>query len=211
MRFWNRTDRTSVAITDWGSLQKLKRKGRLLAVLQSEAAKYTPDDLDIMMQAYDEKIRTLPSDYRDELKRYARIQITNGYNRLITASLDKILRKEKISNTWPAFVVFVVRECMDGNQRLRSLKYLIAAYTMYVEEKPPHPVGMPFPGGVSVECFEGIYYCPVKDSWAGEDHALCRFCSAVQSRDRDMVLSKPERDAVGKKEKINNYFYNFKG
>ena len=211
MRFWNRSERAGVNSTDWSSLQKVKRKGRLLSVLQSEAAKYTPDDLEIMMQKYDGKIRTLPPDYRNELKKYARIQITDGYNRMVTASLDKIHRKEKLAKTWAAFVRFVLRECTAGNQRLRSLKYLIAAYAIYVEEKPPHPVGMPFPGGVAVECFEGVYYCPVKDTWIDEESALCRFCSAVQSRERDMVLSKPEREAVGKEEKISNYFYNFKG
>lgn len=210
MRFWNRSER-NVHITDWDSLQKLKRKGKLLAVLQSEATRYTPDDLEIMMQKYDEKIRTLPLEYRDELKKYARIQITDGYNRLVTATIDKIHRKERLATTWQDYVGFVMQECRSGNQRLRSLKYLIAAYVMYIEEKPPHPVGMPFPGGIAVECFEGVYYCPVKDTWMNEATALCKFCSAVQSRDRDMNLSKPERDAVGKEEKITNYFYNFKG
>lgn len=211
MRFWNRTVRDGLEETNWSSLLKCRYKGVLLAKLQSEAIRYTPDDLDIMMLHYDYKIKDLPHTYREELRKYARIQITEGYNKLVTVELDAIRRKEKLDSSWRSFVLFVLGEVKTGNHRLRCLKYLIAAYDIFIEEKPPHPIGMPFPGGSRVEMFEGVYYCPVKEVWTENASALCTYCPAVQSRERDLLLSKRQRDEMGKKEKISNYFYNFKG
>lgn len=211
MRFWNRDAGTSRGNTDWRLLLKQKRKGGLLAALQSEAARYTPDDLDILLQRYAVKIRTLPADYREDLKKYARIQIADGYTALATAELDAAKAREKLPAIWPQYVAFVMRETDGGNARLRSLKYLITAYTIFIEEKPPHPAGMPFPGGRTVERIDGVYCCPVRESWEGIDTAVCRFCPAVQTRGCNLVQSKELRDAAAKDEKIANYFYNFKG
>ena len=211
MRFWIRDAGKSREYTDWRQLMKQKRKGGLLAALQSEAARYTPDDLEILLQRYAVKIRTLPQDYREELKKYARIQIADGYTALATAGLNPVRAREKLPASWPDFVAFVLTEVDGDHARLRSLKYLIIAYTIFIEEKPPHAAGMPFPGGLAVERIDGIYYCPVKESWEGIDTAVCKFCPAIQSRERDLMLSKEQRDAVAKDEKIANYFYNFKG
>ncbi|HJJ31214.1 MAG TPA: DUF2115 domain-containing protein [Methanocorpusculum sp.] len=211
MRFWNRIDKDADYAADWSYLQRQRTKGELLSALQISAQKYTSDDLDIMMVHYDAKIKHLPAEYRRRLERFARIQITEGYNRLSTAVLDKIHEKERLSILWHEYASFAKKESSKDNGRLSGLKYLIAAFAMFIEEIPPHPVGMPFPGGLEVECYDGVYYCPVKDLWNDEDSALCRFCPAVQSRERDIVLSKKERDAACRDEKISNYFYNFKG
>ena len=211
MRFWNRSEKSADSAADWAYLQQQKTKGDLLAALQSSAQRYTSDDLDIMMIHYDAKIKHLPAEYRRRLEHFARIQITDGYNRLSTAVLDKVHEKEKLPKLWREYASFAKKESSKKNGRLRGLKYLIAAYSLFIEEIPPHPAGMPFPGGLEVEWYDGVYYCPVKDAWEDDDASLCRFCPAVQSRERDMVLSKKERDAVSKDEKISNYFYNFKG
>ncbi len=110
MRFWHRSERVNGEFTDWNSLRKLKNNGRLLSVLKSEAASYIPDDLDIMMQRSDDKIRDLPARYRAELKKFTRIQVLKEYNRLSTAVLDPVHRKEKkLSKNWQEFV-----ECVAG-------------------------------------------------------------------------------------------------
>ena len=210
MRFWNRTEE-NLQSADWAHLMQQKRKGGLLPLLQEEAKRYTADDLDVMMTHYAAKIKDLPEEYRKSLAKYARIQIIEGYNRLLTASFPRARRNERLPECWMEYALFAKKEDSMPNGRIRSLKHLIAAFMIFIEEKPPHPEGMPFPGGLSVECLDGVYYCPVKDTWTDEESALCRFCPALQSRERDMVLSKAERDAVGKREKITNYFYNFKG
>ena len=205
MRFWNRFEKSHAV--DWIRLGRRKTKGDLLTFLKEEAARFTPDDLNLMMIHYDAKIKDLPTEYRSELARYARIQITDGYNRLMTRTLESIHAKMRIS---PArFAASAKRECTKGTagDRLRSLKYLIATYVIFIENEPPHPVGMPFPGGGMVEVFDGIYYCPVKDAWTDIDDTLCSFCPAQQTPN----LTKEERNTAAKEEKLTNYFYNYHG
>jgi len=212
MRFWNRNEYREFTV-NWALLSRQRKKGDLLTTLKMEANKFTPDDLNIMMIRYDEKIKDLPTSYRQELVKFARIQITDGYNTLMTASLDKIHNEEKLPHSWKNFVNVAKKSCQKGNDgdRYRSLKYLIATYNIFILEIPPHPVGMPFPGGLTVELYEGVYYCPVKDKWKTDPETFCSFCPAEQSRIRDMELTKEERNLLGKEEKLHNYFYNFKG
>lgn len=207
MRFWNRFEKSHTV--DWVRLGRRRSKGDLLAFLKEEALRFTPDDLNLMMINYDSKIKDLPADYRAELSRYARVQITDRYNRLMTRSLDGVHSKMKVSHALHRFAAAAKRECSKGTagDRLRSLKYLIAAYAIFIENEPPHPVGMPFPGGGAVEVFEGVYYCPVKDAWMDVDDAMCSFCPAEQTPN----LSKEERDSAAKEEKLTNYFYNYHG
>lgn len=212
MRFWNRNGVHEFTV-NWTLLSRQKKKGNLLSSLKIEAEKFTPDDLNIMMIRYDEKIKDLPAGYRQELEKFARIQITDGYNSLMTASLDKIHAEEKLHRSWKEFVNAAKIVCQKGNDgdRYRSLKYIIAAFSIFILGIPPHPVGMPFPGGFRIELYEGIHYCPVKDKWKDDQDTFCSFCPAEQSRVRDMELTKEERNILGREEKLNNYFYNFKG
>jgi len=212
MRFWNRNESLESQV-NWTILSRQRKKGDLLAVLKTEANKFTPDDLNIMMIRYDEKIKDLPPEYRQELEKFARVQITDGYNTLMTTSLDKIHANEKLLHSWKDFVNATKKNCQKGNNgdKYRSLKYLIAAFNIFILGIPPHPIGMPFPGGLRVELYEGVYYCPVKDKWKRDLETFCSFCPAEQSRIRDMELTKEERNMLEKEEKLNNYFYNFKG
>ena len=206
MRFWNRFEKNHQV--DWHRLSRRRKKGDLLAFLKEEAGRFTPDDLNLMMIHYDAKIKDLPAEYRGELARFARIQITDGYNRLMTKNLAPVHAKMKVSPVLHKFAAAAKKECSKGTpgDRLRSLKYLIAAFAIFIENEPPHPVGMPFPGGGAVEVYDGVYYCPVKNAWA-EEEGLCFFCPALQTPD----LTREERDSAAKEEKLTNYFYNYHG
>ena len=213
MRFWNRFEKTPRAAVSFSSMAKLKKKGALLSFLQTAGREFTPDDLEIMMERYRAKIAHLPDAYKAQLAKYARIQIIDGYHNMMTCSLEKVHEEEKLPADFKKFAAFAGAECAKGTEgdRRRSLKYIIAAFAVYIQNQPAHPVGMPFPGGLCVEKYDGVYYCPVRAVWNEVDSALCRFCPAVQSRERDLMMSKEERDFVTASEKLNNYFYNFKG
>jgi len=76
----------------------------------------------------------------------------------------------------------VARLCITGDERsdnLRSLKFLI--FCMFVLEIPGHPIGMPFPGGDTVDCIDGIYYCLVRTMAKDVDAALCPYYPALQT------------------------------
>lgn len=211
MHIWNR--RIQDEDISISPIIKCRRKGDLLAFLQTTGRLYTPDDLEIMMEKYAGKIRDLPAEYRNTLKKYATVQIVDGYHQMMTCLLDKIHLNEKLPKQFRQFASTAPELCIRHNEgdRHRILKYLIAAFTIFILEAPVHPVGMPFPGGLTVEKYDGTYYCPVRAVWNEIDDAYCRFCPAVQSREQDMSLSRKERDFVTASEKLTNYFYNFKG
>lgn len=57
---------------------------------------------------------------------------------------------------------------------------LVMCFHMFVLDEPGHPVGMPFPGGFSVEARDGAYYCPVRDKEKDVKYSMCNFCPARQ-------------------------------
>lgn len=212
MSFWNRGD-LKINTFRFDTLEKASRKGDLLELLKDAGKKYTPDGLEEMILRYSKKLENVNADYKNSLIHFAKIQIIDGYHKMMTTELDDIHANVKLPGNFKKFIRFAESACEhdDERSRLRSLKFIIAAYMVFIEEEPVHPVGLPFPGGYKVEIFDGVYYCPVRSVWNEIDDALCRFCPAVQSREQDLVLSKEEREFVAKEEKLENYFYNFKG
>ncbi len=73
----------------------------------------------------------------------------------------------------------------------RLFYYLMAAFTMFVLDKPGHPVGMPFPGGFAVEDRGGTYYRLIRDREKEVFFSICNFCPAMQSEE-----NAPGKDAA---------------
>ncbi len=69
------------------------------------------------------------------------------------------------------------------NPKNRLFYYLIAAFTMFVLDEPGHPVGMPFPGGFTVEKRGRDYYCLIRDKEKDVFYSICNFCPARQTED----------------------------
>lgn len=213
MGFWNRGQDNHTEFS-WDVFYSVKRKGELHLLLKEAAGNYSPEDLEEMLVRYGKKLQYVPKEYRDSLLVSARKQIVDGYHTLMTTELSEVHAAVKLRRSWKEFVTAAKAAALRGDAgsaRLRALKYLIAGFTMYILDEPAHPAGTPFPGGYCVELFEGVYYCPVRAVQGEVDETLCRFCPAVQSRERDLVLTKREREKVEKGEKLENYFYNFKG
>jgi uncharacterized protein (UPF0305 family) len=111
----------------------------------------------------------------------------------------------------------VSRECRSDSReqdlRLRFLKYLLAAFSMFVLREPAHAVGTPFPGGDTVEYLGGVYYCPVREKANDVGAALCPFCPAVQTPAIG-YLNPPVNPSEHRKQEFlrNCYdFHNFNG
>lgn len=214
MGFWKRPGRLEKPfLFSFENLSKAERKGDVHALLKEAAGVYTPEDLEEMLIRYGKKLQYIPKDYADALMISAREQIIDGYHKLMTTNLSDVHERVKVKRSWKEFCreAELLTSDNSSSSNLRRLKYLIAGFTMYILEEPAHPVGTPFPGGYHVELFEGVYYCPVRSVQSEVDETLCRFCPAVQSRERDLVLTKAEREFVESSEKLENYFYNFKG
>lgn len=210
MGFWNRSGAATPGCSVlWEPLAPLTKKGELLTALKTETACCTPEDLEAMLTRYAQKLSYVPDEYAAALLASARTQIVDGYHRMMTTNLDHEHENVRLAPSWEA-VVRPAAARSDG-KRLAGFKYLIAAFTMYIAGEPAHPVGTPFPGGFQVELHEGVYYCPVCAAQGTVDAALCQFCPVVQSRERDLVLTRQQREFIEREEKLGNYFTNYHG
>jgi uncharacterized protein (UPF0305 family) len=83
----------------------------------------------------------------------------------------------------------VLTEPDEKKQKFDLLYFLLAAFNLFVIDLPGHPIGTPFPGGMTVEQKNGDYLCPVQGKTEGVENSICPFCSAINPFDVD----KPEK------------------
>ena len=180
-------DRISVATT----------KGELGHILAREVSGYSPFDLQVIGGRLNFEIDRLPSPYREKIRPFFRQQIFAAHHRLLAMertgafhSINDAIDLEKVGKYW-AMVPDGCSEWHDEserNPRFRNPKnrlfyYLIAAFTMFVLDEPGHPVGMPFPGGFTVEQRKSGYYCLIRDKEKEIPWSICNFCPAKQTEE----------------------------
>jgi len=124
--------------------------------------------------------------------------------------------REPVTHQQKSYWDMVIGQCTDtgdSNSRIRFLNYLLAAFCMFVLKEPGHPVGMPFPGGDTVQLINGIYYCPVREKAGDVDAALCPFCPARQTPEIGYLRPPLNGSEHRKQEFIDNCYryHNFNG
>ncbi|MFA4876790.1 MAG: DUF2115 domain-containing protein [Methanoregula sp.] len=183
-------------------------KGMLGSLLAKEVLSYTLFDLQIIGGRLNSEVEKLPSPYREAILPYFRKQLFGNHHRLLEkyrsgvfARMDTPLRDRdlflKFCDVIPVGC-FASDDIHERNLYFHNPKnhlfyYLVAAFTMFVLDEPGHPVGMPFPGGYTVEQRGRDYYCLIRDKEKEIPHSICNFCPALQSEDaKDPVSIIPE-------------------
>ncbi len=171
-------------------------KGELGQILGNEAARYTLQDLQILGgRMYGEFIR-LPRPYRDQIYPYAIEQIFGAYHWLLimyrSGEFRSMTGPITDRNTFDRFCAMIPDGCLRPDENSdrtpfrnapqhRLFYYLMSAFSMFVLDRPGHPVGMPFPGGFKVEERNGEYYCLIRDKEKEVWFSICNFCPARQT------------------------------
>jgi len=175
-----------------------RTKGELAKILSREIQEYSMFDLQIIGGRLNNEIEKLPSPYRESIRPYFREQLFGKHHQLLTmhhsGAFDRMTALVRDPETFLKFCEMLPEGCFawdDASERnpyFRSPKnrifyYLIAAFTMFVLDEPGHPVGMPFPGGFSVEQRGKDYYCLIRDKEKEVFYSICNFCPAHQSEE----------------------------
>lgn len=170
-------------------------RGDLGSILACETSRYTLMDLQILGGRMQAELARLPRPYREKIRPFMADQIFGAHHRLLAMHRSGIFpsMKEKITDreNYDRFCAMVPEGCFIWDEhaermplryspRHRLFYYLISAFTMFVLERPGHPVGMPFPGGAKVEERNGIFYCLIRDHEKEVPFSLCNFCPARQ-------------------------------
>jgi uncharacterized protein (UPF0305 family) len=168
---------------------------------------------------FKEKIRNVTPEYRNRLEEKITGHLLGTWQalRLMQQQGAFTAMKESVPAEVNTYWDMVAGQCGNGENddtvRLRFLKFLIAAFCMFVQHEPGHPVGTPFPGGDMVQCIDGVYYCPVKEKANDVDSALCPFCPALQTPVIGYLKPPVKGSELRKQEFIRNCydFHNFNG
>jgi len=179
-------------------LSAARTKGELGEILAREIQNYTMFDLQIIGGRLNTEIDRLPSPYRESIRPYFREQLFGKHHQLLalhrSRAFDRMNTPVRDEETFRKFCEMLPEGCFAWNDasernpyfrnpKNRIFYYLIAAFTMFVLDEPGHPVGMPFPGGFSVERRGNDYYCLIRDKEKEVFYSICNFCPAHQSEE----------------------------
>jgi uncharacterized protein (UPF0305 family) len=166
-------------------LGRLQTRGELGRAIAAIVKGYSTRDLRRMQWNFSGSVKGIEPSYKKKLEKMITGHLHETWEniRLMNQQGSFSQMKDLLPENNREFWKMAAHKCPenDGGTRIRFLKFLLAGFCIFVKKIPPHPVGMPFPGGDSVQFIEGIYYCPVREKANDVDSALCPFCPALQT------------------------------
>ena len=200
-------------------LSAARTRGELGALISPLVLSCPPRDLHRMIDNFSLQIAEVEPGYRSRVTEKVSEHLLGTYQRIRLMSQQGTFSymHEPVDASASRFWEMVARECRapfpEQDFQLRFLKYLLAAFPMFVLAEPAHAVGTPFPGGDTVEYIQGVYYCPVREKANDVGGALCPFCPAVQTPAIGYLRPPLNASEHRKQEFIRNCydFHNFNG
>ena len=175
-----------------------RTRGELGTLIAAEVQKFSLFELQVIGGRMYSEVEKLPSPYRERIRPYFTEQLFGAHHRLVTMLRSGELSRMQATLTDPQTFVEFCRMLPLGcfswddqsernphfrNPKNRLFYYLMAAFSIFVLEEPGHPVGMPFPGGFTVEKRTDGYYCLIRDREKEVFHSICNFCPAKQTEE----------------------------
>lgn len=179
-------------------LQAAATKGGLGEIVAQEVSRYTLLDLQMIGGHLYAEVNCLPEPYRGRVRPYFHEQLFGAHHRLLlmyrSGAFRHVNNPIRDRETFEKFCAMIPEGCFTWDEQAertpfhyapkhRLFYYLMAAFTMFVLDKPGHPVGMPFPGGFTIEDRDGTYYCLIRDREKEVFFSICNFCPAKQSEE----------------------------
>jgi uncharacterized protein (UPF0305 family) len=173
-----------------------RTKGELGDLIAEETLKFSVFDLQVICGRIHYEIGRLPSPYREAVRPYFLQQIFESHHQILLMYRSGIFPRMEMPLSDPdlfqEYLRMIYSACFSkelesdyvphlGSPVQTLFYFLMAAFSMFVLDRPGHPVGMPFPGGLRVEERDGQYYCPVRDKEKDVPYSICNFCPSLQS------------------------------
>jgi uncharacterized protein (UPF0305 family) len=175
-----------------------RTKGELGTAIAAEVEKFSLFELQVIGGRMYAEVGKLPSPYRERIRPYFTEQLFGAHHRLL--AMEKVGQFRSLNGklsdpaTFVEFCRMLPLGCFSWNDqseknphfrhpRNRLFYYLMAAFSMFVLDEPGHPVGMPFPGGFTVEKRADGFYCLIRDREKEVYYSICNFCPAKQTEE----------------------------
>jgi uncharacterized protein (UPF0305 family) len=177
-----------------------RTKGELGTLIAEETLKFSVFDLQVICGRIHHEISRLPSPYREAVRPYFLQQLFESHHQILLMHRSGSFLRMETPLHDPAlfqdYLRMVSSACFSrklesdyapnlGSPVQTFFYFLMAAFSMFVLDRPGHPVGMPFPGGFWVEERGGQFYCPVRDKEKEVPFSICNFCPSLQSPNTD--------------------------
>lgn len=176
-------------------IRNARTRGEAGTLMAQEISTFSLFDLQVIMGRARYEVHRLPPAYRKVAAPYLLGQIVDTHHELLVMCTNGLFSRMTApiseKELFDSYFAMVPEGCFafDSSReympqfhspRHRLFYYILAGFSMFVLEKPGHPVGTPFPGGMTVRKRDGRYYCPVRDRQKDVFFALCNFCPALQ-------------------------------
>ncbi len=164
-------------------LYKAKTQEDLLDCIFTIVRRYTLSDLQGVRGFVENQYKDLPVHYKARLYPKTIEQIFGAYHSVILSHNTRRRggNSRELPETYKKFCDMVENTLTTNlidDVAIHLLYYLLSAHTMFVKNEPGHPVGTPFPGGLTVKRSGNRFLCPVKEKTNGVLLAICPFCPA---------------------------------
>ena len=175
-------------ITELDELSKkdIITKNELMILLKKYARMISAYDLMLATARMREDGKYVQAQYRDKyLEIYIKYFIMRMKEILDNENdMPSAIDKESLLDSFYLLEATFQRERANTyteDDKFPLIYVITSLYTTFILEEPIHPVGSEFPGNLSVEEKNGVFYCPVKDNQKDNDKAICHLCLAEQT------------------------------
>ncbi|NLX49763.1 MAG: DUF2115 domain-containing protein [Methanospirillum sp.] len=173
-----------------------RTRGALGTAIAGAVTRFPPIDLQVIGAHLRNEVDRLPSPYREAIRPYFVAQVFGAHHDLLRMHRAGAFERLTAPITHPGrcleFWAMVPRGCLERDElpdrhahfnspRHRLFYYLLAGFSMFVLERPGHPVGTPFPGGFRVEERRGAFLCPIREKEGDLWFSICNYCPADQA------------------------------
>ena len=153
------------------------RSKELFKRLKEMAKDFSIQDLMNVRVFLEEDMKYLPEGYKEQYLRNQIMYFINTLNEIKKKKEEDIedcpINEEKLRTLFERIEDF--KRGVKGEDSFIKLSKIVVPYLIFIGEKPLHPVGTRFPGGLCIVKRGDKYYCPVKNKQKNE-YSLCEFC-----------------------------------
>ncbi len=172
-----------------------RTKGDLSRAIAEAVGRFSVLDLQVIGGRLKNEVDRLPSPYREAIRPFFAEQVFGAHHSLLLLQRTGTFARMRAPFTHPDrcrdYWAMVPAGCYAWDEvpdrhthlyepRHRLFYYLMAGFSMFVLDRPGHPVGTPFPGGFRVEERRSRFLCPIRDREEDLPHSICNYCPAEQ-------------------------------
>jgi uncharacterized protein (UPF0305 family) len=159
----------------------------LLLVLQKDSLSISNADISLARAYAMEAVEHVPEPYKTIYSADYFVFLYESFLEIQKCRPDEIIIREIDSADYEAVLSSIKEKNVVNDRKSDAMNRFISIvhiYLTFIVKKPLHPVGMIFPGGLTITEDGTFYYCPVKEKQTETGISFCEFCICKDSEEQ---------------------------